>query len=141
MTTSLPGPGAAAGIDDVAAVTMTWAQALAAGDPDQVAPLYADDAVLWGTLSPVVRAGRAAVRDYFVAAFEALPGLRVAFGNQLIRVYGDTAVNTGDYTFSHVEDGQPRQLPARFSFTCVRRGGRWLIVDHHSSALPAAATR
>jgi hypothetical protein len=50
-----------------------------------VLPYYAQDAVLWGTLSPTVRADRAALRDYFVTAFKVLPGLKVAFGDQLIR--------------------------------------------------------
>jgi hypothetical protein len=27
--------------------------------------------------------------------------------------------------------------PARFSFVYRNRDGRWLIVDHHSSAIPA----
>jgi hypothetical protein len=31
----------------------------------------------------------------FVNAFKALPGLKVAFGEQSIRVYDGTAVNTG----------------------------------------------
>jgi len=124
--------------EDVAAATIKWAQAIAADDPDAVMPLYGDDAVLWGTLSPVVRADRKAVRDYFVSAFKALPGLKVEFGNQLIRLYGDTAVNTGTYTFAYVKDGQARSLPARYSFTYVRRGEQWVIVDHHSSAMPAA---
>jgi hypothetical protein len=37
------------------------------------------------------------LRDYFLTAFKVLPGLKVSFGDQLIRVYGDTAVNTGYY--------------------------------------------
>jgi hypothetical protein len=86
--------------EDVAASTLAWAQALGENNSDKVWPLYSDDAVLWGTLSPMVRADRAALRDYFVTAFKVLPGLKVAFGDQLIRVYGDTAVNTGYYTFS-----------------------------------------
>jgi uncharacterized protein (TIGR02246 family) len=123
--------------DDVAAASATWARALGEDDPDKVLPLYANDAVLWGTLSPTVRADREALRDYFVAAFKVLPGLKVAFGDQLIRVYGDTAVNTGYYTFSYVKDGETKSLPARYSFTYVKNGPQWLIVDHHSSALPA----
>jgi len=122
--------------DEVAAAASTWALALGEDDPDKVLPLYADDAVLWGTLSPTVRADRAALRDYFVTAFKVLPDLKVAFGDQLIRVYGDTAVNTGYYTFSYVRDGQAKSLPARYSFTYVKNGDRWLIVDHHSSAIP-----
>lgn len=122
--------------EDVAAATQTWALALGQDDPEKVLPLYADDAVLWGTLSPTVRSDRAAVRDYFVTAFKVLPGLKVAFGDQLIRVYGNTAVNTGYYTFSFVKDGQSKSLPARYSFVFVNNGDRWLIVDHHSSAMP-----
>lgn len=124
--------------DDVGASASAWARALGEDDPEKVLPHYAQDAVLWGTLSPTVRADRAALRDYFVTAFKVLPGLKVAFGEQLIRVYGDTAVNTGYYTFSYVKDGEPRSLPARYSFTYVKNGGRWLIVDHHSSAMPPA---
>jgi uncharacterized protein (TIGR02246 family) len=122
--------------EDVAAATLAWAQALGEDDPDRVLPFYSDDAVLWGTLSPKVRADRAALRDYFVAAFKVLPGLKVAFGDQLIRLYGDTAVNTGYYTFSYVKDGETKTFPARYSFTYVKNGDNWLIVDHHSSAMP-----
>ncbi len=124
--------------EDVAASTLAWGSALGEDDPAKVLPFYADDAVLWGTLSPTVRADRAALQDYFVTAFKVLPGLKVAFGDQLIRVYGATAVNTGYYTFSYVQNGESKTLPARYSFTYVQSGDRWLIVDHHSSAMPPA---
>src|SRR5258707_1786157 len=123
---------------EVVAATLAWGQALGEDDPETVLPFYSDDAVLWGTLSPTVRSDRAALRDYFVTAFKALPGLKVAFGDQLIRVYGNTAVNTGYYTFSYVRDGETRRLPARHSFTYVKSGDNWFIVDHHSSAMPPA---
>jgi uncharacterized protein (TIGR02246 family) len=130
-------PAASAGPkEDVAAATQSWAQALGEDNPDKVLPFYSGDAVLWGTLSPTVRADQAALRDYFVTAFKVLPGLKVAFGDQLIRVYGETAVNTGYYTFSFARDGEAKTLPARYSFTYVKNGDRWLIVDHHSSAMP-----
>lgn len=122
--------------EDVSAATAKWAASLGEDNPDTVVPLYAEDAVLWGTLSPTVRSDRAALRDYFVRAFAALPGLKVTFGEQLIRVYGNTAVNTGYYTFSFVKDGEQKTLPARYSFTFVKSGNAWLIVDHHSSAMP-----
>jgi uncharacterized protein (TIGR02246 family) len=122
--------------EDVAAATMKWAGDLGDNDPDKVLPYYAKDAVLWGTISPTVRANPAALREYFVNAFKALPGLKVAFGEQLIRVYGDTAVNTGYYTFSFLRDGESKTLPARYSFTYVKQGETWMIVDHHSSAMP-----
>jgi uncharacterized protein (TIGR02246 family) len=123
--------------EEVAEATLAWGRALGEDDPDKVLPFYANDAVLWGTLSPTVRADRAALRDYFVTAFKVLPGLKVAFGDQLIRVYGATAVNTGYYTSSYVKDTETKSLPARYSFTYVKSGERWLIVDHHSSAMPS----
>jgi hypothetical protein len=75
--------------DDVAAATAKWGETLGQDDPDKVLALYATDAVLWGTLSPTVRSDRAALRDYFFTAFKILPGLKVSFGEQLIRVYGN----------------------------------------------------
>jgi uncharacterized protein (TIGR02246 family) len=129
--------GASAGSkEDVAAAIMKWGDTLGQNDPDKVVALYAPDAVLWGTLSPTVRADHAALRDYFVTAFKVLPNLKVAFGEQLIRVYGTTAVNTGYYTFSYLKDGESKTLPARYSFTLVKDGEKWMIVDHHSSAMP-----
>src|SRR5437867_9003503 len=88
--------------EEVAAATARWATLFVDDNPDQILTLYAPDAVLWGTLSPTVRQGPAALRVYFAAAFNILPGHRVCFGEQLIRFYGKTAVNTGYYTFSYV---------------------------------------
>jgi uncharacterized protein (TIGR02246 family) len=122
--------------EDVAAAAAGWANALAEDNPDAILPFYAKDAVLWGTLSPTVRSDQTALRDYFVRAFAALPGLKVTFGEQLVRVYGNAAVNTGYYTFSFTKDGETKTLPARYSFTYLKSGNRWLIVDHHSSAMP-----
>src|SRR6516162_11764441 len=127
-------PAASAGPkDDVAAAALRWARALGEDDPDKVLPLYSADAVLWGTLSPKLRSDPAALRDYFVGAFKILAGLKVAFGDHLIRVYGNTAVNTGYYTFSYAQNGESKIFPARYSFTYVKNGDRWMIVDHHSS--------
>jgi len=122
---------------DVAAATSAWGQALGDGDPEKVSLLYSEDAVLWGTVSPTLRSGRTAVRDYFAGASKALPGLKATFGDQSIRVYEDAAVNSGSYTFSWVKNGETKSLPARYSFTYVKNGERWLIVDHHSSAMPS----
>ncbi len=133
VTNSLAGPK-----EDVGAATMAWGRALGENDPDKMLPFYAQDAVLWGTLAPTVRSGRAALREYFVTAFKVLPSLKVTFGNELIRVYGNAAVNTGYYTFTYVKDSETKTWPARYSFTYVKNGERWLIVDHHSSAMPSA---
>jgi len=133
-------PNASAGAkEEVTAASAKWAEVFTDDNPDKILALYAKDGVLWGTLSPVRRDDPAALRDYFTKAFAALPGHKVVFGDQLIRVYGNTAVNTGYYTFSFVKDGEAKTLPARYSFTYVKEGAQWLIVDHHSSALPVSA--
>lgn len=66
-----------------------------------------------------------------------MPGHKVSFVDQLIRVYGETAINTGYYTFSYVKDGETKTIPARYRFVYVKGDKGWLIVDHHSSAVPA----
>jgi hypothetical protein len=124
--------------DQIAAATRKWAETLSQNDPDTIVLLYATDAVLWGTLAPTLAADRAAVRDYFITAFRLLPRLKVALGEQVIHLYGSTAVNRGYYTFTftYVKDGETRILPARYSFTFVKEGENWMIVAHHSSAMP-----
>jgi hypothetical protein len=46
-----------------AAAAASGTTALGEDDPEKVLPLYSDDTVLWGTLSPMVRADRAALKD------------------------------------------------------------------------------
>lgn len=123
--------------EDVTAAGATWGKRFAEGTPDAILTLYAKDAVLWGTISTTRRETPVAIREYFVGAFKALPSHKVEFGNQLIRIFGTIAINTGYYTFSYTKDGQARSIPARYSFVYAKRDGTWLIVDHHSSAIPA----
>jgi uncharacterized protein (TIGR02246 family) len=122
--------------DDVTDAAKLWADVFALNDPDKILALYSPDGVLWGTLSPTIRSDRAALRAYFVSAFAALPNAKVSFGDQLVRVYGNAAVNSGYYTFSYTKDGETKSIPARYSFTYVKDGDTWKIVDHHSSTLP-----
>jgi uncharacterized protein (TIGR02246 family) len=136
MGTAFLSPAWAGPKEDVAAATNKWATVFADNNPDTISVLYAKDGVLWGTLSPTVRSDPDTIKAYFVAAYKALPKATVKFGDQLIRVYGNTAVNTGYYTFSYVKDGETKSIPARYSFTYVKNGNDWLIVDHHSSSVP-----
>jgi hypothetical protein len=123
--------------DSVAAAVERWTKVFAENNPDTIVALYSKDAVLWGTLSPTLRSDPTTLKAYFVSAFQALPKATVKFGEQLIRVYGDTAVDTGYYTFSYTQDGEAKSIPARYSFTFVKDGNDCKIVDHHSSAMPS----
>lgn len=111
-----------------------WAQAFSADSPENILSLYAEDSVLWGTLSPLRRETPVAIRDYFAEVF-ILRERKVTFTDPLIRVYGDTAVNTGYYTFSWIRAGKSETIPARYSMTHVKRCQRWSIVEHHSSVI------
>lgn len=123
--------------DDVAAATAAWVAAYDSRDPARIVALYAPDAVFWGTSAVKPAATPQAVLEYFKDA-GARPNARVTLGIQHIRVYGDIAINTGDYTFTDMRNGQPVTTPARFSMTFRLQNGQWKIVDHHSSRVPAA---
>lgn len=125
---------------DIEAAMEAWANAFGAEGYGPILALYADEAVFWGTLSPVRRDTPEAIRDYFKTVFS-FTGRSVNFHDPLIRIYGDAAINTGSCTFSWVRDGEKETIPARYSLAYVRRDGQWLIVDHHSSVMPASAGR
>lgn len=134
-------PAAADDKADVNAAMNAWKDSLKAacggGGAGKILPLYAKDGVLWGTISPTIRDEPKELEDYFVGACQKLPRLTVVFKDPLIRIYGgDTAINSGTYVFTYEKDGKPVELPARYSFTLVKSGGKWLIADHHSSAMP-----
>ena len=124
---------------DVKAAIESWGKTVADGctsDPNKIANLYAKDGVLWGTLSPSIRSDAPGIQDYFKGACVKLPKLTVEFKDHLVRVYGDTAVDSGTYVFSFEKEGAKTDLPARYTFVLVKNGGQWQIVDHHSSAMP-----
>ncbi len=120
---------------DVDAATASWISAFNRKSTADIVALYANDAVFFGTSSPVLRDRPELVREYF----KALPSLgdaTISLGEHRIQVFGDTAVSTGFYNRSSMEQGKVVVSPARFSFVYAKRKGRWLIVNHHSSALP-----
>jgi uncharacterized protein (TIGR02246 family) len=129
-------PAMAGPVEDVAAATKAWTDRFSAHDLEGLLALYDRDAVFWGTSSPTLRDTPAQIRDYFKGVPTST--MTVAVTDSRVRVMGDVAVNTGFYTFTAMRNGQPDPRPARFSFTYRLRDGKWLIVDHHSSSLPAA---
>ena len=136
--TTAGGDGAAK--EQIAAATRAWIDAMGAHDQERVLALYDPEAVLWGTTSPAIRDNPTTIREYFNFLPTAPDYYKGVLGEQRIRVYGDMAVNTGTYTFigpALDAAGKPVSRPGRFSFVYRKRDGRWLIVDHHSSAVPA----
>lgn len=135
--------------DDIAAVTravQAWVSAFNEHSAPKVSALYDARAVLWGTLSAEIMSSAESVRAYFDRTFHFNPPPTVSLGQCLVRMFGDTAVASGAYTLEFRIAGQSHLMPARFSLTYRRVPGdsgipseaRWLIVDHHSSLVPAA---
>jgi len=121
--------------NEIAALLETWNESLAAGDPAKVVALYAEDAILLPTMSARVRHGRPEIRDYFEHAVAI--GLRGAIVDQNIRVLGEVAINSGLYDFAVYDSGANPDQRARFTFVYRRCETGWLIIEHHSSFLPA----
>lgn len=134
-----PSPALAGPKEDVATATQAWIDAMNSRDPERMVALYDPEAVLWGTLSPTIRDSPSATGNYFRPLSTFPPEFKAIIGEQRVRVYGDTAINSGTYTFlsGAVRDGKRIDLAARFSFVYRNRDGRWVIVDHHSSRVPA----
>jgi uncharacterized protein (TIGR02246 family) len=130
--------GAAPSEAEIAALFDRWNTALRSGDPDQVAALYAPDAVLLPTASPQIRTTHAEIVDYFEHFVQRKPS-----GTKLRTVVevldNNTAIDTGVYRFTLTNaDGTTQQVDARYTYVYEKRDGKWWIVNHHSSVLPPA---
>jgi uncharacterized protein (TIGR02246 family) len=113
-----------------------WNAALQTRDANKVAALYcANGGVLLPTVSNKVRTNRAEIVDYFEHFLQLKPVGHI--DEHYIRILGpDTAVNSGIYTFHLTKDGKPEEVQARYTFVYQKQGGKWCIMDHHSSAMP-----
>ncbi|WP_329216735.1 SgcJ/EcaC family oxidoreductase [Streptomyces sp. NBC_01485] len=117
-----------------------WNKALQTGDSQKVAARYAPGAALLPTASDQIRTTHAQIVDYFDKFLKNKPvGEKV---RTVINVLdSDSAIDTGLYKF-HVTDaktGKKSTIDARYTYVYEKIGGKWLIVNHHSSVLPAAS--
>jgi hypothetical protein len=116
-----------------------WNAALESGSADAVASLYADDAVLIPTTTQQIRVGRARIQEYFV---KFIPDFRPrAWITESYPQHQHTIRwNSGLYSFEfRAGPGSPKMVRARFTFVYQLFVDRWLITQHHSSVIPAAA--
>lgn len=123
------------GASEVAGALDAWKQAVEGGDADAILALYDRNAIMISTFvqQPITR--RAELLAYYKKVV-ANPDVRVEIQETHPRRFGNVAVNTGRYTLSYTQEGEEVVVPARFSFVYQLQGGRWVIVDHHSSAVP-----
>ena len=111
----------------------SWNQALATGDPAQVAHLYGDHALLLPTLSSELRETPEAITDYFNSFLARHPSGSVT--HRQIRLGCNGAVDAGTYRFT-LHDPEAT-VEARYTFVYGLEDGQWRILHHHSSLQPS----
>ena len=107
-------------ITSVDAATREWISTVTSGSPEApyyTTNLYAEDAVLWGTVSEDIRTGTSDIRYYF-EYFARLPGLTCTSYDPTIRlITNDVAISSGSYAFEYQKDGKTKVVPARCSYS------------------------
>ncbi len=87
-----------------------------------------------------VRTNRAQIIDYFNLFLTKKPQ-GIINESHIARLAPNLAQHNGIYTFTLTNaDGSQVAVSARFSYTYRKEGSRWLITQHHSSALPEPVT-
>jgi hypothetical protein len=114
-----PAAAAAGPNQQVAAASAAWIEAFNSRDPARLASLYDTDAVLRDASGQRIAAGPGAIATYLRGV---TTPAKVSIGEQEIRVFGDTAVDSGSNTLG------------RYNIVYRNRGGKWTIVDHNISA-------
>jgi len=127
-----PSVATAGPAEDANAAVDSWSAAYSSNEPEAVAKHYWPDAVLLGTVSPIMSEGTEAIRTYFSPLKGS--GNKNAIGERRTIVVDDNAVVvTGFYVFTRMVEGKPVPGPSRFTMLVTKRGGEWRIAHHHSS--------
>ncbi len=128
----LPAVAAAGPAEEANAVVDRFSAAYNSNDPEAVVKLYTPDAILLGTVSPVISVGTEAIRKYFSMIKGS--GNTNAVQERHTIVLGDNAVVvTGFYEFTRMQEGKPVPGPSRFTMVITKTDGEWRIAHHHSS--------
>lgn len=113
-----------------------WNEALLAKNPEKVAQLYALNATLLPTLSPVFRVGREQIQNYFEHFLQKNPAGKVV--EEQIQFLGQGYAHSGNYDFTVGPENARQTINARFTFIWGKNEkGEWQILHHHSSLMPA----
>ena len=109
-----------------------WSAAFNTNDPETIVKNYCPDAILLGTVSPVISEGTQAIIKYFTPA-KGTGNKNAIDERHTIKINNKAFVVTGFYTFTRMVDGKPVPGPSRFTMLVTKRGNNWCIAHHHSS--------
>ena len=128
----LPDVAAAGPAEDANAAVDRWSGAYSSNDPESIAKNYWPDAILLGTVSPVISEGTEAIVTYFTPT-KGTGNKNAIDERRTIIINENAVVVTGFYTFTRMVDGKPVPAPSRFTMLVTKRGDEWRIAHHHSS--------
>lgn len=115
-----------------------WALAMASGDVDDIMYYYDNQAVM-GTCKHFLNTN-GKIRNYYRELVKR-GTMEVQFNDKDIRISdsGAAATNSGIYALTYVENGQTIHVPVQFTFSYAKHpnSGKWLIIAHYSSFMPA----
>lgn len=122
-------------VPDPATALDAWVDAVESGDAQNVVKLYDPKAAMISSFAQHPIYTREALFGYYKQVVSN-PDVQVKVTDLHSRRFGTMAINTGEYTLSFTQEGEEVDIPARFSFVYILDGGKWMIVDHHSSRVP-----
>jgi uncharacterized protein (TIGR02246 family) len=128
----LPAVASAGPAEDANAAVDRWSAAYSSNNPETIAKNYWPDAILLGTVSPVISEGTEAIVTYFTPT-KGTGNKNAIDERRTIVVDKNAVVVTGIYTFTRMVDGKPVPGPSRFTMLVTKRGDEWRIAHHHSS--------
>src|SRR5436305_2548635 len=116
-TLALAGPA-----EDANAAVERWSAAYNFNDPEAISRTYTTDALLLGTVSPIMSQGTEAIVKYFTSSKGS--GNKNSLGERHTIVLGeDVVVVAGFYDFTITRDGKPEPFPARFTMLVTKSNG------------------
>jgi uncharacterized protein (TIGR02246 family) len=128
-----------AGEDMIARQFDRWNLALASGNPDTVARLYAADAVLQLAPSQAPIVGRAAIRAHFAGFLGRHAQGTLTMRSIAVSCNAGSDTGTFAYRLTGKRKGTRMVVTGRYSTFYEFRDGDWVIVRHHDQPFPAGS--
>ena len=116
-----------------AAFNASWATE----NPDKVAALFDNDAVLLATVAARPRTDTAGIRDYFVKFLMGKPVGKIETSTFKGGCNWAFRAGTWTVTLTDAATGAKTDVKARYTFLYQFEDGKWAIEHLHSSVLPA----
>ena len=128
----LPAIASAGPAEDANAAVDRWSAAYSSNDPENIAKNYWPDAILLGTVSPVMSECTQAILAYFMPT-KGTGNKNTIDERRTIVISDNAVVVAGFYTFTRMVEGKPTPAPSRFTMLVTKRGNEWQIAHDHSS--------